>query len=158
MERKKTMLTISVRGDTMMKMKMIGYWTSTAIVTFELILGGVMALVHGRNMLIGEPLVAVMQHLGYPIYLLTILGVCKPLAGIVLLVPGFPRLKEWAYAGSFVILIGALVSDALCGYEVYVIFALGFAVLTLVSWAFRPQSRTLGVLFPASDNQAISAG
>jgi hypothetical protein len=100
-------------------------------------------------MLVGEPLVAVMQHLGYPLYLLTILGVCKPLAGIVLLVPGFPRLKEWAYAGSFVSLIGALVSDALCGYDVYVIFALGFAILTLVSWALRPQSRTLGVLFPA---------
>jgi DoxX-like family len=148
-ERKKTMSTMSVREETMRKLKVIGYWTATAIVTFELILGGVMALVRGRNMLIGEPLVAVMQHLGYPLYLLTILGVCKPLAGIVLLVPGFPRLKEWAYAGSFVSLIGALVSDALCGYDMYAISALGFAVLTLVSWALRPQSRTLGVLFPA---------
>ena len=143
------MSTMSVREETMRKLKVIGYWTATAIVTFELILGGVMALVRGRNMLIGEPLVAVMQHLGYPLYLLTILGVCKPLAGIVLLVPGFPRLKEWAYAGSFVSLIGALVSDALCGYDMYAISALGFAVLTLVSWALRPQSRTLGVLFPA---------
>ena len=130
-------------------MKVIGYWIATAIVAFELLLGGVMALVHGRNMLIGEPLVSVMQHLGYPLYLLTILGICKPLAGIVLLVPGFPRLKEWAYAGSFATMIGALVSDALCGYSVYVIFASGFAILTLVSWALRPQSRTLGVLFPA---------
>src|SRR6266436_1694769 len=119
-------------------MKVIGYWTATAAVTFELLVGGVMALVHGRNMLIGEPLVAVMQHLGYPVYLLTILRVCKPLAGIVLLVPGLPRLKEWAYAGSFISVIGALVSDALCGSDVYAIFALGFAVLTLVSWALRP--------------------
>lgn len=143
------MSTISVREDTTNTMKVIGYWTVTAILTFELLLGGVMALVHGRNMLIGEPLVAVMQHLGYPLYLLTILGVCKPLAGIVLLVPGFPRLKEWAYAGSFISVIGALVSDALCGYYVYALFALGFAVLTLISWALRPQNRTLGVLFPA---------
>jgi DoxX-like family len=150
--RKRTMSTISVGEDTMRKMQVIGYWTATVIVAFELLLGGVMALVHGRNMLIGEPLVMVMQHLGYPIYLLTILGVCKPLAGIVLLVPGFPRLKEWAYAGSFVSVIGALVSDALCGYYMYALFALGFAVLTTISWALRPQSRTLGVLFPAKSD------
>lgn len=143
------MSTRSAREETMSTMKVIGYWTATAIVTFELILGGVMALIHGRNMLIGEPLDAVMHHLGYPLYLLSILGVCKPLAGIVLLVPGFPRLKEWAYAGSFVSLIGALVSDALCGYEAYALFALGFAVLTLVSWALRPPNRILGVPFPA---------
>lgn len=143
------MSTIVLRTDVMRKTKAIGYWTTTAIVTFELLLGGAMALVHGRNMLIGEPLDMLMQHLGYPLYLLTILGVCKLLAGIVLLVPGFPRLKEWAYAGSFVSLIGALISDALCGYIVYALFALGFAVLTLASWALRPQSRTLGDLFPA---------
>ncbi len=143
------MPAISVRRNMMSNMKVIGYWTATAIVTFELLLGGVMALVHGRNMLIGEPLDAVMQHLGYPLYLLTILGACKLLAGIVLLMPGFPRLKEWAYAGTFISLIGALVSDALRGYEVYALFALGFAVLTLASWALRPQCRTLGALFPA---------
>ena len=154
-KRKKRMSTLSARADTMRKMKVIGYWTTTAIVAFELLLGGVMALVHGRNMLVGEPLVEVMQHLGYPLYLLTILGVCKPLAGIALLLPGFPRLKEWAYAGSFVSLIGALVSDALCGYGIYALFALGFAVLTLASWALRPRSRTLGVLFPGRDNQMI---
>ncbi|WP_207229459.1 DoxX family protein [Ktedonosporobacter rubrisoli] len=130
----------------MNRLKVIGYWTATAIIAFELILGGIMALVHGRNMLIGEPLVEVMQHLGYPIYLLTILGVCKPLAGIILLVPGLPRLKEWAYAGSFVSLLGALVSDALRGNEVYAIFALGFTILTLASWALRPQNRILGTL------------
>ncbi|QBD75570.1 DoxX family protein [Ktedonosporobacter rubrisoli] len=134
------------RADNMNRLKVIGYWTATAIIAFELILGGIMALVHGRNMLIGEPLVEVMQHLGYPIYLLTILGVCKPLAGIILLVPGLPRLKEWAYAGSFVSLLGALVSDALRGNEVYAIFALGFTILTLASWALRPQNRILGTL------------
>jgi hypothetical protein len=143
------MSTITGREDTVRKLSVIGYWTATAIVAFELLLGGVMALVHGRNMLIGEPLVTIFDHLGYPIYLLTILGICKPLAGIVLLIPGFPRLKEWAYAGSFISLIGALVSDALCGYAVYALFAFGFAVLTLASWALRPQSRTLGVLVPA---------
>lgn len=152
------MSTMSVREDTMKKMKAVGYWTATAFVAFELLLGGVMALVHGRNMLVGEPLVEIMQHLGYPVYLLTILGVCKPLAGVILLVPGLPRLKEWAYAGSFVSLLGALVSDALCGYGVYALFAFGFAVLTLVSWALRPQSRTLGVLFPARDSRATNAG
>src|SRR5690349_17961576 len=104
------MSTITGREETVRNWKVIGYWIATAIVAFELLLGGVMALVHGRNMLIGEPLVTIFDHLGYPVYLLTILGVCKPLAGVVLLIPGFPRLKEWAYAGSFISLLGALVS------------------------------------------------
>lgn len=142
------MSMIASGENTMSKMKITGYWIATGIVSFELLLGGVMALVHGRNMLIGEPLDTVMQNLSYPLYLLTILGVSKPLAGIVLLIPGFPRLKEWAYAGTFISLIGALVSDALCGYWAYALFALGFAILTLISWALRPQSRTLGILFP----------
>lgn len=140
------MATYFAREETIKMMKIVGYWIATAIVAFELILGGGMALVHGRNMLIGEPLEAIMQHLGYPLYLLTILGICKPLAGIVLLAPRLPRLKEWAYAGSFVSLIGALVSDALCGYKGYAFFALGFAILTLISWVLRPPSRTLGAL------------
>lgn len=147
-----------VSEDTMEKMKVVGYWTTTAIVTFELLLGGVMALVHGRNMLVGEPLVEVMQQLGYPVYILTILGVSKPLAGIVLLVPRFPRLKEWAYAGTLINLLGALVSDAICGNYVYALFALGFTILAFASWALRPQSRTLGTLFPARARRATNVG
>jgi uncharacterized membrane protein YphA (DoxX/SURF4 family) len=144
----------------MRNMKVIGYWTSTAAVAGVLLVDGVMGLVHahGRVMLVGKPLDEVMERLGYPAYLLKILGVWKPLGAIALLVPGFPRLKEWAYAGTFFNMTGAAASSVASGDEVgNRIWALIFAVLTLASWALRPQSHTLGVLFPASDGSATNA-
>jgi hypothetical protein len=140
----------------MRNVKLIGYWAATAGVTFELIVGGVASLVRARNMFVGEPLVEIMQQLGYPVYLLAILGVSKPLGGIVLLIPGFPRLKEWAYAGAFINLLGAFASNMACGYTMNAFWALGFTVLAFASWALRPQSRTLGVLFPAKPRKSAS--
>jgi uncharacterized membrane protein YphA (DoxX/SURF4 family) len=134
-----------------MKAKMIGYWLSTTIIALELLAGGVTELLHGRAMLVvGDPVVQVIAHLGYPVYLLTILGVCKLLGAIALLVPRFPRLKEWAYAGTFFNMTGAVASWALHGDSVgNFIWPLLVAILVIVSWALRPQGRTLGVLFPA---------
>ena len=136
----------------MMKMKVIGYWTSTTVVAGVLLVDGVMGLVHvhGRVMLVGKPLDEVIRRLGYPAYLLKILGVWKPLGAIALLVPRFPRLKEWAYAGTFFVYIMAAVSWAACGGGLGdLIGPLVFAMLTLASWALRPPSRTLGVILPA---------
>jgi DoxX-like family len=144
----------------MRNMKVIGYWTSTAAVAGVLLVDGVMGLLHahGRVMLVGKPLDEVMQRLGYPEYVLKILGMWKPLGAIALLVPGFPRLKEWAYAGTFFNMTGAAASSVASGDEMgNSIWALIFAVFTLASWALRPQSRTLGVLFPASDGSATNA-
>src|SRR2546430_13112934 len=88
--------------------------------------------------------------LGYPLYFLTIIGVWKLLGAVALLVPRFPRLKEWAYAGTFIEMTGAAASWAACGGGMGDLIApLAFAVLTLASWALRPPSRTLGVLLPA---------
>ena len=90
--------------------------------------------------------------LGYPMYFFAILGVWKVLGAIAILVPRFPRLKEWAYAGIFFDLTGAAASCAAVGgygaYGFHVIAPLILAVLTMVSWALRPPSRTLGILFP----------
>ena len=105
------------KEDAMMKMKGIGYWATTSIVALELLAGGVTDLVHGRtSLVVGQPVAEVLEHLGYPAYLLRILGVWKLLGAIALLAPRFPRLI--------------------------------LAVLTLISWVLRPQSRILGVLFP----------
>jgi len=149
-----------VKEDMTMNMNMIGYWATTAVVALELLAGGVTDLVHGPTLLfVGEPVVLVLAHLGYPVYLLTILGVWRLLGTIALLVPRFPRLKEWAYAGTFINMTGAAASSVARGDDVgNSIWALIFAVLTLASWALRPQSRTLGVLFPAQDKQATKAG
>src|SRR5258708_1619369 len=99
--------TILVKRDMIMKkMKVIGYWVTTVAVALELLAGGVTDLIHGGTELVaGQPVVQIVTHEGYPVYLLTILGVWK--------IPGT------------------------------------IAVLTLASWALRPPSRTLGVLFPA---------
>jgi uncharacterized membrane protein YphA (DoxX/SURF4 family) len=132
-----------------MKAKMIGYWLSTTILVLELLVAGVTELLHGRELLVvGDPVVQVIAQLGYPVYLLTILGCWKLLGAIALLVPRFPRLKEWAYAGTFFNMTGAAASWALRGDYVDALWPLFMAVLVMVSWALRPQGRTLGVLFP----------
>src|SRR5206468_13113780 len=85
-----------------MKIKIIIYWVTTVLIALETLAGGVTNLAHGRASVVSGPFVAdVITHLGYPVYLLTILGVWKLAGGVTLLVPGFPRLKEWAYAGIF---------------------------------------------------------
>ena len=136
-----------------MKMKVIGYWATTIVVALELLAGGVTDLIHGGTSVVaGEPVVEILAHLGYPVYLLTILGVWKLPAGITLLVPRFPRLKEWAYAGAFFVYTGAIASGVVRGRDdpgTLIWTPLILAVLTLASWALRPQSRILGVLFPA---------
>lgn len=142
-----------------MKTKMICYWATTIIVVLELLVGGVTDLVHGREVLfVGEPVANILAQLGYPVYLLTILGVWKLLGAIALLVPRFPRLKEWAYAGIFFEMTGAAVSNAVRGSDPgTVVFLLAFAVLILASWALRPPSRILGVLFTARSSPRASA-
>jgi DoxX-like family len=133
-----------------MKSRAIGYWATTTIVALELLAGGATDLVHGRELLVvGNPVVEVLARLGYPVYLLTILGWWKLLGAIVLLAPRLPRLKEWAYAGTFFELAGAAVSFALRGKIADALSGPLLAVLAIASWALRPPSRTLGVLFSA---------
>ncbi|MFN0220947.1 DoxX family protein [Paenibacillus sp. KR2-11] len=85
--------------------------------------------------------------LGYPVYFLTVIGVWKVLGAIAILVPGLPRMKEWAYAGIFFEMTGAAASHAFVGdygaYAYHILTTLGFATLALVSWALRPKSRKL---------------
>ena len=145
------MATILLKEDALRELKPIGYWVTTAAIALETLAGGVTDLVHGGTMLVtGQPVVQIVTHLGYPVYLLTILGVWKLLGGITLLVPGFPRLKEWAYAGIFFDLTGALASGIVRGGDPGTVIwsPLILAALAVSSWALRPPSRTLGVLFP----------
>jgi hypothetical protein len=96
--------------------------------------------------------------LHYPSYFVTILGVWKVLGVIAILVPRFPRLKEWAYAGIFFDLTGAAASCAAVGgygaYGFHVIAPLFIAGFTVASWALRPESRTIGILFPAKGGRS----
>jgi hypothetical protein len=140
---------------------MIACWVTTAFVVSELLAGGVTDLLHGKTAVVAGPsVVSVLTHLGYPVYILTILGVWKVLGALTLLAPRFPRLKEWAYAGAFFVYVGAITSGLARGRDdpgTYIWPPLIFAVITLASWALRPPDRVLGVLFPAARPPAAPA-
>ena len=127
-------------------MKSICYWIATIAIGAETFFGGVTDLMHGRAMLVSGPFVTdILTHLGYPLYVLTILGIWKILGAIVIFAPGMPRLKEWAYAGVVFELTGAAASWALHGDKATeLISPLALTVIALVSWALRPPSRKCG--------------
>lgn len=134
-----------------MTTKMVAYWAVTLLIALETLVGGVTDLVHGKQILVfGSPVAEiVVTHLGYLLYFLRIIGFWKLLGGIVLLIPSYPRLKEWAYAGIFFELSGAAASWLAFEHNVGEAIAPAIlAVLALVSWALRPQDRVLGVLVP----------
>ncbi|WP_312029612.1 DoxX family protein [Paenibacillus sedimenti] len=92
----------------------------------------------------GEHQIEVLSGLGYPAYLATILGLWKLLGVIAIVIPRFPRLKEWAYAGFFFELSGAALSHAFSGEGPALIAQpLVFLALVIASWALRPPSRKL---------------
>ena len=135
-----------------MKRRKIAYWTTTILVAFFIGGGGGAQIAQ----YLGKPH-GVVPLLGYPMYFFGILGFWKVLGAIAILVPRFPRLKEWAYAGIFFDLTGAAVSCAAVGgygaYGFHVIAPLVLTALTVASWALRPESRTIGILMPAPNSR-----
>ena len=84
------------------------------------------------------------KQLGYPVYFLTIISIWKILGVIALLVPKFPLLKEWAYAGFFFLLTGAIFSHVASGNSISEIFpSLLLLILIVISWYFRPSDRKI---------------
>ncbi len=83
-------------------------------------------------------------NLGYPVYILTILGVWKFLGVVAVLIPKHPLLKEWAYAGFFFAMSGAIFSHIASGDAMNEMFpAMLLLILTVVSWYFRPADRKI---------------
>jgi hypothetical protein len=134
------------------KAKNISYWTTTALIAFFIGSGGVAQVAQ----YLGKPH-GVVPILGYPMYFFGILGVWKALGAIAILVPRFPRLKEWAYAGIFFDLTGAAVSYAAVGvygvYAFHILAPLILAGITVASWALRPESRVIGTLIPLTNGR-----
>lgn len=129
----------------MRNIRPILYWITTSFIVLETLVGGFADVTHGRTLLVsGPPVTDLLAGLGYPAYVLWIIGIWKILGAIVLAVPGFLRLKEWAYAGMVFELSGAAASLAACGRIPDLIAPLFLLALTLASWALRPASRTLG--------------
>jgi uncharacterized membrane protein YphA (DoxX/SURF4 family) len=133
------------QGAITMNSKTISYWATTGIVAFVLISGGAAQIARLPQNVEG------VLHLGYPVYFITLIGVWKVLGGIALVMPKFPRLKEWAYAGTFFELTGASISHIASDDTAWhVLVPLLFAALAIISWSLRPASRTLAPLSAAS--------
>lgn len=114
------------------------YWATTGLVALAFALGGAVDVAHPPNV------AEAMAHLGYPLYVATLLGAWKLLGAIAVLAPRLPRLKEWAYAGMFFDLSGAAVSHAASGDgAAKVLTPLVLLALVVASWALRPAGRTL---------------
>src|SRR6267154_233346 len=120
------------------KIRTIAYWVTTIFGPASFIVGGILFLT--RN----QQIATTLTHLGYPIYFASILGFWKALGAIAVVIPGFPRLKEWAYAGFFFDLTGAAASRIFVGDPVSIVLApIGFLALVIASWALRPPNRKL---------------
>lgn len=122
----------------MKKRNKIIYWIATIWLSLGMLSTGIVQLIKM------EEEVEVINALGFPVYLLTILGVWKILGTVAILLPKFPLLKEWAYAGFFFAMSGAVISHLMVGDEIITLFGpILLLVLTIISWYFRPPSRKL---------------
>jgi DoxX-like protein len=119
------------------KVRTIAYWATTGVLVFCMT-GGIFELL-GMKMTVDG-----IVKLGYPAYIIPALGLGKCLAILALLWPGLPRLKEWAYAGIFFNMLGAVVTHVACHDARWrIVITVAIAALTLASWALRPDSRKL---------------
>jgi len=123
----------------MEKTKKISYWIATAWLALGMLSTGLVQLFKGKT---GAGGLDSITHLGYPAYILTLLGIWKILGVVAVLIPKFPVVKEWAYAGFFFIMSGAVFSHIAVGNSVKEMLpSLLLLVLTIVSWYLRPADR-----------------
>ncbi len=114
------------------------YWSATAWLALGMLSTGIVQLIKTKEE------VDLMIGLGYPLYILTILGVWKFLGVAAVLVPRFPLLKEWAYAGFFFAMTGAIFSHIAVGDNASTLFGpVLLLILTVLSWYFRPAGRKI---------------
>jgi len=120
----------------MTKRNKIIYWIATLWLALGMTATGIVQLIPVKEE------AEMIQHLGYPLYFLTLLGVWKLLGVIAILIPKFGLLKEWAYAGFFFAMSGAVVSHLAMKENASTLFGpILLIVLTVISWYFRPESR-----------------
>lgn len=121
-----------------MKLKTIIYWGSTLLLSVGMLGSGIAQITHAKEM------VELITHVGFPLYFMYIVGVWKLLGVIVILIPNFKLAKEWAYAGFFFLMTGALASHLFMGDAGKAVFGPLFqTIFIVVSWYFRPSNRKI---------------
>jgi hypothetical protein len=125
----------------MTKRNQIIYWIAAAWLSLGMLSTGIVQLLKMKQE------VDLFTHLGYPIYFLTLLAVWKFLGVVIVLMPKAPLLKEWAYAGFFFAMSGAIISHIQLGDSFAETFPpILLLILTIVSWYFRPDERKVILL------------
>ncbi|TWJ01651.1 DoxX-like protein [Mucilaginibacter frigoritolerans] len=125
----------------MEKRKLIWYWIITAILSFCIFSGGLAQALQVKGVVQG------FKPLGYPTYFISIIGVWKVLGIIAILIPKFKLLKEWAYAGIFFTMTGAVISHiASNDISVQIIAPVVLAIFTVLSWYLRPADRKISTV------------
>ena len=126
----------------MTKRNKIIYWVATLWLALGMVSTGAVQLLKEKE---GQGGLDSIIHLGYPVYILTILGAWKVLGVVAVLIPKFPLVKEWAYAGFFFVTTGAVFSHVASDDSVNTLLpALLLLILTVISWYFRPVDRKIG--------------
>lgn len=93
-----------------MKKTKIAYWIFTGLLVASMLMSSITSILR-----LPSSVAMISSRLGYPIYVIPFLGIAKLLATVVILISGFPRVKEWAYAGITFDLIGATYSQIALG-------------------------------------------
>jgi uncharacterized membrane protein len=123
----------------MEKRNLIIYWIATGLLSFGMLTSGLAQLLHAKQM------VDLIVPLGYPLYFLYIIGTWKILGVIAILLPRFKLVKEWAYAGFFFVMTGALISHLASGDDSIkgIIGPFMQTIFIILSWYFRPANRKI---------------
>jgi hypothetical protein len=121
----------------MPKRNTIIYWVSTVWLSLGMLSSGIVQVLQVKTE------VDFIAHLGYPVYFLTLLGIWKILGVVAVLMPKYPLVKEWAYAGFFFAMSGAVFSHVATGSLNEVFPSVLLLALTVVSWYFRPADRKI---------------
>jgi len=125
----------------MEKRKLIWYWIITIILSFCIFSGGLAQALQVKQVVEG------FKPLGYPTYFISIIGIWKVLGIIAILIPKFKLLKEWAYAGIFFTMTGAVISHiASNDVSAQIISPVVLAVFTVLSWYLRPADRKINLV------------
>ena len=118
--------------------KKIGYWTATVLVAVAYLAGGYFDVAQPKEVQEGA------VKLGFPLFFFSMLGVWKILGALALVAPHLPRLKEWAYAGIFINLVGAAVTHVMVkDGPKEIAIPLVILAIAAASWALRPPCRRL---------------
>ena len=127
----------------MTKRRRVIYWITTIWLALGMASTGIVQIIQPEEQM------AAMRRLGYPDYFFLLLGIWKIIGIVVILIPKTPILKEWAYAGFFFTVSGAVLAHALHGDGAAEFIApVLLMALTIASWYLRPAGRRPMTLVP----------